>query len=79
MPTIIFMVYANHMDVKIKFALKLRAAIRNDTKSAQLRHLSRKKKEIEAERTTLRRRKVAIESDEEYGKQKSVSLKYANK
>ena len=66
------------MDVKIKFALKLRAAIRNDTKSAQLRHLSRKKKEIETERTTLRRRKVAIESDEEYGKEKSIYNMYLN-
>ena len=55
------------MDVKIKFALKLRAAIRNDSKKAQLRHLSSKKKEIESERSTLRKRKVAIESDEEYG------------
>jgi len=74
LPVVIFMVYADHMQSKIKFALKIRAAIRNDAKLKMVQNLEKQKKHIKKERDRLTHRKSPIsdEFDMPDGSQKST-------
>merc|ERR1719284_1463310 len=57
------MVYADHMQGKIQFALKISAAIRNDAKLKIIQNLEKQKKQISSEKTRLTQRKVPIDDE----------------
>ena len=59
------MVYASHMEGKIKFSLQLKQALRNDHKSAQLRKLKKQKENIKNQRETVIRRTVKVNLEQE--------------
>jgi len=63
LPVVVFMVYADHMQGKIKFALKIRAAIRNDAKLKIIQNLDNQKKHISTEKTRLTQRKVPLDDE----------------
>jgi len=66
LPTVVFMVFASHMEGKIKFSIKLRQAMRNDSKSAQLKLMKKQKDNINKQRDTVRKRTVNIVNEDEY-------------
>ena len=61
------MVFASHMEGKVKFSIQLRQAMRNDSKSAQLKLMKKQKDNINKQRDTVRKRTVNIVNEDEYG------------
>lgn len=54
--------FLSHIEGKMKFAIKVRAAIRNDNKMKSLKHFSKQKSQVKEERERLtRKRQVSSE------------------